>query len=156
MFIITWSYDGFPADNSKDEVRFLLRDTDISDQLLSDEEIYYLLGVFPNPIACAAMGAETIASKFSRDAGTKTVGDLTIALGNRATAFRDEAARLWILSRRYRGAPQCYAGGISVSDVQRQVDNSDRVRPDFYRHQDDFPGTDTNFIGNEGILNSSS
>ena len=145
MFPITWSYEGYPADNTKDEVRFLVRDTDTTEQLLSDEEIYYLLSIFPNPIASAAMGCETLSSKFARDASEKTVGDLKINLTEKAKSFRDQATRLWLLSKLYRGRPQVYAGGISIADKQTQVANSDRVQPDFYRHMNDFPGTGTGY-----------
>jgi len=138
---ILWSYDGYPADNLKDEVRFLVRDTDITDQLLSDEEIYYLLSIFPNPIAAAAMGCETLSSKFSREASDKSVGDLRINLVEKSRSFRDQAGRLWILSRLYRGRPQVYAGGISKADKQSQEQNTDRVVPEFYKHMNDFPGT---------------
>lgn len=136
-----WSYEGYPSDNVKDEVRFLLRDTDSADQLLSDEEIYYLLSIFPNPIAAAAMGCETLSSKYARDASDKTVGDLKINLTEKSKAFRDQASRLWILSKQHRGRPQVYAGGISRADKQSQEQNSDRVVPEFYRHMNDFPGT---------------
>jgi hypothetical protein len=143
VFHITWSYQGYPADNLKDEVRFLVRDTNSSDQLLSDEEIYYLLTIFPNPLASAAMACETLASKFARDASEKAVGDLKINLVEKGKAFSDQASRLWILSKLYRGRPQVYAGGISVADKRSQEQNSDRVTPDFYRHMNDFPGTQT-------------
>lgn len=139
--MLTWSYEGYPSDNLKDEVRFLLRDTDSTDQLLSDEEIYYLLTIFPNPIASAAMGCESLSGKYARDATDKTVGDLKINLTEKSKAFRDQASRLWILSKQYRGQPQVYAGGISKADKQTQVNNSDRVKPEFYKHMNDFPGT---------------
>jgi hypothetical protein len=132
---------GYPADNTKDEVRFLVRDTDSTDQLLSDEEIYYLLSIFPNPIAAAAMGCETLSTKFARDASDKTVGDLKINLTEKSKAFSEQASRLWYLSRLYRGRPQVYAGGISKADKQSQEQNTDRVDPDFYKHMNDFPGT---------------
>jgi hypothetical protein len=140
---MVWSYDGNPGDNPKDEVRFLLGDTDSADQLLSDEEIYYLLTYWPNPIASAAMGAERLATQFARDASTKAVGDLKITLTEKGRSFSAQASRLWILSRQYRGRPQCYAGGISKADRQNQLNNSDRVPPDFYRHMNDLPGTGT-------------
>jgi hypothetical protein len=140
---LSFSYDGFPADNLKDEVRFLLGDTDSTDQLLSDEEIYYLLTYFPNPIASAAMGAERLATQYARDASNKAVGDLKINLTEKSKSFGTQASRLWILSKQYRGRPQCYAGGISKTDRQNQLNNSDRVPPDFYRHMNDLPGTGT-------------
>jgi hypothetical protein len=138
-----WSYDGFPGDNLKDEVRFILGDTDSTDQLFSDEEIYYLLQYFPNPIASAAFAAEKLATQFARDASTKAVGDLKITLTEKGRSFGVQAARLWILSKQYRGRPQCYAGGISKADRQNQINNTDRVPPDFYRHMNDLPGTGT-------------
>ena len=39
---MSWEYQG-PSASDKDEVRFLIGDTDVEDQLLSDEEIQYLV-----------------------------------------------------------------------------------------------------------------
>ena len=40
---MAWEYEG-PSASTKDEVRFLIGDTDFEDQLLSDEEIQFLVG----------------------------------------------------------------------------------------------------------------
>jgi hypothetical protein len=65
---MSWSYSGSPGSSGKDQVRFYVQDTDITRQLLSDEEINFLLAQWVNaygsPIYTAAVAAEVIASKF--------------------------------------------------------------------------------------------
>lgn len=66
---MTWSYAD--PSNAKDEVRWLVGDTDTNDQQISDEEIAYVLTVHVkvtgvvNYIA-AAVVADAIASKYAR------------------------------------------------------------------------------------------
>jgi len=45
---MTWTYSGNPANSSSDAVRFLIGDTDTTDQLISNEEIAYLVTVHGN------------------------------------------------------------------------------------------------------------
>ena len=40
---MTWTYSGNPSSTERDAVRFLVGDTDTNDQLLSNEEIDYLV-----------------------------------------------------------------------------------------------------------------
>ena len=68
---MTFSYSGNPASSALDEVRFYCQDTDENDQLLSDEEINYLIGKwypqYVSYILVAATACEVIASKFTRE-----------------------------------------------------------------------------------------
>jgi hypothetical protein len=68
---MSWSYSGDPADSPLDEVRFLVMDTDTLDQLISDEEIEYIIAtwapVYGSPLMYASMVAESIAAKFARE-----------------------------------------------------------------------------------------
>lgn len=68
---MSWSYSGDPQDSDLDEVRFLVQDTDPEDQLISDEEIEYIIAkwvnVYGSNFMNAAMVAEAIAAKFARE-----------------------------------------------------------------------------------------
>lgn len=90
---MSWTYSGDPATNDKDKVRFLIGDTDQTDQLLQDEEITYLLSETPNVLLVASRAAKAIAAKFSRQAD-KAVGDLRISLSQKAQAYMALAADL--------------------------------------------------------------
>lgn len=79
---MAWSYSGDPADSDKDQIRFLVGDTNIDDQLVTDEEIAFNLALFPSTVGkpnyrAAAETAEAIASEFARKAD-KSVGPLSI------------------------------------------------------------------------------
>lgn len=138
---MTWTYLGFPEDNTKDEVRFLINDTRSTDQLLQDEEIYYLLRYWPNPLRAAAMACDTLASRYTRNAIDKKVGDLALDFRTRGKMYMDLAGKFWTLSKEFRGSPQVFAGGISISQKRTEEQNSDRVVPEFYRRMNDFYGT---------------
>ena len=62
-----WTYGGDPSASAKDAVRFLVGDTDSTDQLLQDGEITYLLSQYNNaPLNAAIRACETIMAKFAR------------------------------------------------------------------------------------------
>jgi len=82
---MTWTYDD-PSANDRDKVRLLIGDTDQTDQLLSDEEITYLLDEWGTVYLAAARAAKVIAAKFSRQAD-KSVGDLRISLSQKAQMY---------------------------------------------------------------------
>jgi hypothetical protein len=93
-----WSYSGNPADSPKDEVRFLVGDTNRDDQILSDEEIAYLLTLYPPSAGlanweCAAEAARAISSKFT-NLISKTVGSLSLQYGDKAAQFAELADKL--------------------------------------------------------------
>ena len=68
---MTWTYSGDPSASDLDEVRFMLQDTDTTDQLMPDEEIQFVIdkwaGVVGSNIWAAAICAETLAAKFARE-----------------------------------------------------------------------------------------
>ena len=65
---MTWAYSGDPSSSDLDEVRFLIQDTDNGLQLLSDEEIEFLLerwlNRYDSVTYVAAVAAATISRKF--------------------------------------------------------------------------------------------
>lgn len=138
---MSWSYSGNPAASTLDKVRFLIGDTDSTDQQLSNEEINAaLVDAGDDPYVAAIICVEALIAKFSRYV-TKSVGDLSVSYGDRVKQFQS-----LLMSLRRRSTLQLctpYAGGISVSDKQIDEADSDRVAPSFYMGMHDTDGTQT-------------
>lgn len=84
----------------KDEVRFLVMDTVLSDFSLDDTEIAYLLKQFDDKVyLAAAQGALVISTKYSREAyvSSKSVGDLSLS-----NSYLDSANQYKMLSEHLR------------------------------------------------------
>lgn len=70
---MTWTYSGNPASSTLDAARFWVQDTDTNRQLLSNEEINYLIGVGtglwgePLGLAVAAVAADVIVGKLAAE-----------------------------------------------------------------------------------------
>lgn len=129
---MTWSYSGDPTSDPKDEVRFLIGDTDSDDQLIEDEEINYLLdkegGII---LEAAARAAGAIAAKFAREAD-KDIGDYSISASQRAEAYRELEKALSKESKDSRAKSAIpFAGGISRDDKKQTRQDTDRVDPKF-------------------------
>ena len=131
---MAWTYGGDPSANARDAIRFLIGDTDTTDQLLSDEEIAWVnseaSGTSTGTTAlydAAYRCCLTIASKLAREAD-KQIGDLSVSMSQRAKAYREQAASLKALSGREGGVPIPYAGGITISDKEIDEENSDIFR----------------------------
>lgn len=89
---MTWTYNTALTAN-KDKVRFLVGDTDQTDQLVQDEEIAFTLTSEGNVFSAAALVAETLSGKFS-NAVDKSIGDLKLKLGQRSERFAELAKSL--------------------------------------------------------------
>lgn len=117
---MTWEYSGDPTTSAKDEVRFLLGDTDADNQLLSDEEIAFLVLQYPDQTGlyanyrAAASGAYILSARYTKSM-RKSVGSLSIDYGQLVTQFRDLGDSLMALanspSGRKIGGPQLGGGG---------------------------------------------
>lgn len=129
---MTWLYSGNPGYSAKDQVRFLIGDTDSTDPLLQDAEITWVLSQYNNaPMNAAIRCCEAIIAKFSRLAN-EAVGQVRIDFSQKAQAYTKMLTMLKTRLATEDASP--YAGGISVSDKQAQTQNTDRVRPDFRKH----------------------
>lgn len=120
-----WTYSGDPNNNAKDEVRFLIGDTDEDHQLVSDEEINYALLTQANHWIAAADVLETQATKYAGAASSRIIGGMSITYGSRTESFRARAASLRTRGRIAAGKP--YAGGISQADKEAKGTDSDRI-----------------------------
>jgi hypothetical protein len=133
---MTWSYNlPILAKSPKDAVRLLIGDTDSTNPLMQDEEINYFLSKRPNTYGTAAECCRSLAVRFSSSATTAAgdtkiaYSDLAKAFAARATAFESQAAN--------SGAGMPYAGGISQADKENQLEDPDRVTPQFALGDDD-------------------
>jgi len=124
---------------SKDKIRLLVGDTDSADWLLSDEEINFFAGQESNVYLAAAMTAKALAAKFARLVD-HAIGDVRVNLSQRqaqfATLAKDLQTRGGGESAQIVGVAP-YAGGLSISDVETNNADTDRVPPLFYRGQFD-------------------
>lgn len=126
---MAWTYSGDPSASLRDEVRFLIGDTDTSDQQLSDAEVDYTLTSASDDASLAAVKcAQALAAHYARRAD-KTVGDLSLSYSQLSKHYLDLVAQLQATAAVALAAP--YAGGISVSDKETDEDDSDRVQPAF-------------------------
>jgi hypothetical protein len=151
---MTWTYGGDPSANAKDAIRFLIGDTDTTDQLLSNEEILWVnteasgTTTGTNALYDAAYRCcLTIASKLARLAD-KQIGDLNVKLSQKAQGYLAQAAQFNAMSKTLNFVPIPYAGGISISDKEIDQDNSDVFRGWFasgqFQNVDDGGANNTN------------
>lgn len=90
-----FTYDGDPAASDLAALRYLLHDTTEATAYNTDEELTYLLTVWPNVYESARAGAEVMAARFAQESDTaKKVGDLSISTtaGAQAETYRALAA----------------------------------------------------------------
>lgn len=117
---MSWNYSGDPSSSDLDEVRFHVQDTDESDQLLSDEEIEYLIDawrpIYGSLLWVASIAAEKLAAKFAREVnvsgdGTSVgVEQLQSKYEQLAVSLRDEH------KARYGASGLPSAGGTLFDD----------------------------------------
>lgn len=129
---MTWTYAGDPSANDRDEVRFLIGDTDTSDQLVTDEEIAYGVAEEGNNLLAAARVAKSIGSKFARKPDKK-IGDLTISFKQKSESYLDLAKDLEV--RGAISAGGIFGGGTSIDAKDVEREDEDRVEPRFHRGQ---------------------
>lgn len=132
---MTWSYTS-PSSSNRDAVRFLCTDTDTSEQLLSNEEIDWLLSVYGSVDQAAVSACRQISRQFARKATSKQVGDLQIDWLKRSSDF---AARADELEADIASSARPYAGGIYVADSEAMAADGTLVQPFFRRGMHDNP-----------------
>lgn len=102
---MSWTYSANPSSSPKDTVRYLIGDTNIDNQIVQDEEIYFNLSEVNNePYRAASNTCYNLAAYFTGAAQSesKSVGGLSISktLGDRAQRYERLAKDLLIRSRR--------------------------------------------------------
>lgn len=104
---MTWSYSGDPSSSTLDEVRFLIQDTDTNDQLLSNEEINYLIAGYADDAYSAAVACVVaLIGQASRSIEeSKSVGDLSISRKNGARLQQWQMLKAQLEQERFRRYP---------------------------------------------------
>ena len=122
-----------------DETRFLIGDTDSTAPLFMDGEINGNLSIYGTPIDAAIALATAQAAKYARKA-TMSVDGFSVDYTDLAKAMTALAYQL----RRQKserpganGAP--FVGGVSISDMIGNDENTDRVPSQFRIGEDDDP-----------------
>lgn len=148
---MSWSYSGDPATSALDALRFLIQDTDTTAQLLSNEELSYLLSEENDSVYAAAIRAALqLGARLGRKGSIK-VGDLAIDYTQQAKWYNDLAAQL----RRERILRTGSGAGVftaeSKTDKQAREDDTDRVQPKFSRDLGDVQNFDSRGDDDPGV-----
>jgi hypothetical protein len=130
MSMEVWSYSGDPSSSLKDEVRFLIGDTDSNDKLLNDKEILYCISLTSTAYGAAVKACEALASKFAREAD-QVLGPTREFLSQKAKAYERKAS---YFRRRERGRWGPYSGGQSLLERARDEADPDLPQPTFKRN----------------------
>lgn len=103
---MTWSYSGNPGSSTRDEVRFLIQDTDTNSQLLSNEELDYLITAYGEAYSAAVAAVGVLIATASRAVQeSKTVGDLSISKSEGARLQQWQALMASLQNERFRRFP---------------------------------------------------
>lgn len=123
-----WSYSNDPSNSTRDMVRFLIGDTDISNQQLKNAEIDALVTLYSDSRSAAIQACRILAAKYTRDV-SKTVGPISISASERAAAYLTLAAELEAglnIAAATLSAP--YLSGASVNDKQTDELDTDVIK----------------------------
>ena len=134
---MTFSYTF--GSGKKDDVRFLVGDTEATLEMYSDEEIAAALASFDDDAEKTALFLyEGLIARFSLRAN-QTTGQVSINYDNLMRSLKSRYDKLYA---RVNGAGTVYVGGISVSDKQAKEADTDGVKPVFKVGQFDNEGSD--------------
>ncbi len=133
---MTWSYTGDPSSSNKDAVRFIIGDTNTTDQLLSDEEINWLLGQYGSPSKTAYHACLAIAGKFARLV-SQEAGRIKVKAESKYLQYKQLADDFRANEKAGFGKTlTAYAGGISKADIAARDANPDKPALPFSLGQD--------------------
>lgn len=113
------------------DVRAAIGDTDPaapSNERLEDEEIERFVTVHGSTLGATVAAARALMAKLSRRATEKMLASARVVYAKRVDGLRD---LIRDLERDAAGLAKPYAGGISVSDRDAVLSNTDRVEPAF-------------------------
>lgn len=125
---MAWTYSGNPASSKKDEVRYLVGDTQVDSPLSTDEEIAWALSQNANNANNAAVWvAKAISAYFSTLAEITEIGPIKIQYGKRSESYEKRAKELERNSDSKFTSVIAYAGGISKADKATLDDDNATV-----------------------------
>lgn len=120
---MTWTYSGDPASSTRDAVRFLIGDTDTSDQLISNEEINYFVTEFANARRAASEAARAVAAKYAR-LMSRSIGGLSADFSAKYRQYLELADNL--LTKEEMKPVALYISGYSKSAKEAVELDTDR------------------------------
>jgi hypothetical protein len=120
---------GSLATSAKDQIRFLLGDTDTVDFQMQDEEIVWSYNVAGSTRGAAAMCADALAAKYARLTQISADG-VSQSFQQKSAQFLAIAALLRKQDAVFRAMP--FLGGVSIADMNATLSDADRV-PDIFR-----------------------
>ena len=129
-------YGNDPENDPADELRLLIGDTVLSDELLTDNEVDFFLADGGSAIWGAVRAATAVAAKFARKV-TSTSGRVSKALSDLMTHYLDLARRLEQRAEEVSGQPVFTA--LTRTDKRNDRLDTDLVQPQFFIGQDDNP-----------------
>lgn len=119
---MTWSYSGDPTTSPTDEIRFLLQDTNTSDQLLQNEEIQFFSDkmdlVTGSRTMTAAYLADILAARYAREVAISADG-----VNVQAEALQDKFTSMAASLRAMAGIVDMAGVGPSVGGTGDPLDD---------------------------------
>lgn len=141
---MTFSYDpDLIIAEPKDQVRFLVGDTDVTEPLMQDEEVLFVIsqwGFKGSPYYAAAMCAKAIAAKFAREVNYSDDAD-SLSLDGLQQKFLALATDLMGQYNEQMSGGQPFVGGITYGE---QMDGT-VVPPSFGKGMSDDPETASDY-----------
>ncbi len=138
---MAWTYSGDPSQDDKDQVRFLIQDTNTKDQLFQDDEIRFLITLEGNALKAATKAAQTLAMKFARFCD-ESVGQVRVTFSQKSKQYRDLAKDLKKHAAIKNACP--FMGALTESQKDIQEEDRDLVQPEFRKDTNDFRDTRRN------------
>lgn len=137
---MAWSYDVSNLDletsgGRLNVVRFLIGDTDTTNQMIQNEEITFALSATgDNPYSAAIYSAMSLSSKYASKVDVELDGELSAKYSQLGKQYRMLALDLDKQAKRFSGTNLgVSAGGISISKILTNRENEDRVPSEFRR-----------------------
>jgi hypothetical protein len=120
---MAWSYSGDPASSTRDTIRFMIGDTDTSDQLLNNAEIDYYITLHGTNSRIASESARAVAAKFARNM-SRAVGGLQADFAAKYRQYMELADNL--LKKEESEPTSPFLSGWNRVDKDDRFDNPDR------------------------------
>ncbi len=120
---MTWTYAGDPSVSDLAAVRFLVGDTDTTDQLITDEEINYLITEHGMTYHAASATCRAISAKYAR-LMQRSIGGLSADFAAKYRQYGELADAL--MEKSDRQAVSLYASGWKKAAKEAIDDDTDR------------------------------
>lgn len=136
---MTWTYSGDPASVARDAVRFLIGDTDTTDQQVNDAEIAFALTQNSNQYEAAMICVAALVAKYARQVDSQ-IESISESASQRVTQYNALMATLKLQSANASGGvfkASPIITGASESANLEKLNQIDLTKPAFYPSQFD-------------------